>query len=198
MPRGPNNNRNWTWRPVKENGATAGHIRYAASDQASYRALKAEAAIARTNRFGQRQVNHGGGGSTVYASAKLRRRMPRATRTALAGVGTVNPGYNPPGGTHKSHLVPDIFGGPSIATNLAKERPAINLSGHKRIENRINRLMKAVTAPGDNHPTKTRGGVVVKESYDATGMPTKRTYMVSIKNRTNNTRTYHKLTFKPI
>lgn len=197
MPRGPNNSRNWTWRPVKDGGTTLGHIRYAASDQASYRALKTEAAVTRTNRFGQRQVNNGGT-TTVYASAKLRRRMPRAGRAQLAGVGVVNPGYNPGGGTHKSHLVPDIFGGPSIATNLAKERPAINLSGHKRIENRINRLMKAVTAQGDVHPTRTRGGLVVKETYNAVGKPIERIYMASIKDRRNNTRTYHKLSFKPL
>lgn len=195
----PSHNSNWTWAPVKEGNTTVGRVRYTASTAQEYRNFKTQAAAPRTNRFGHRQINHavGGGIQKAYVSMKLRRRMPNAQRAALAGVNVLNPGYNP-AGAHKAHLGPDVFGGPSRRENLANERPSINLRGHKKIENRINRLMRAVTAPGDTSPTRTRGGLVVAEDYSNAGQPTGRTYMTSIKDHTTNTRSYHKLTFTPI
>ena len=196
----PKQNSNWTWAYVKNGNANVGRIRYASSTRQEYGAFKTKANLNRgVGRFGQRQKNYpaaqGGGIRKTYVSASLRRRMPRAKRTALAPIGVLNPAYNPPGGGHKSHLVPDIFGGPSSALNLANEMKAINTRGHKRIESRIDRLIKAVTAPGDTHPTAKRGGLVMREDYNQQGRPTGRTYMVSVKDRVNNTRSYHKLTF---
>ena len=197
MPRRPTN-RNWTRQAIRDGGTTIGHIHYAPSTKAAYRALKTEAAAPRVNRFGSRQVTRGDGSvKTAYASGKLRRRNAHAARVALAGVNTLNPGYNPPN-MHKAHLVSDAFGGPSVQHNLANERRAVNLSGHKKIDNRIDRLMTAVAA-GNTHYATNRGGMVVKESYrQGTGEPKGRLYMVSVKNQGGGAKTYHKFTFKPI
>lgn len=193
-------NSNWTWSFVKDGNANVGRINYAASTRQEYGAFKTKANLARgVPRFGHRKKNYpaaqGGGIRKTYVSASLRRRMPRAKRADLAPIGVLNPAFAPPGGGHKSHLVPDIFGGPSNAHNLINETKRINTSGHKRIENRIGRLIEAVTAANDKSPTAKRGGLVMREEFDQQGRPTGRTYMVSVKNRANNTRTYHKLTF---
>lgn len=194
----PSHNSNWTWAFVKDGNTNVGRVRYSTASAQDYRNFKTQANAPRTNRFGHRQINHAGGGiQKAYVSMKLRRRMPNAARAALAGVNVLNPGYNPPN-AHKAHLGPDVFGGPSRRENLANERSAINLRGHKKIENRINRIMRSVTAPGDTNPTRTRGGLVVSEDYNAAGKPTGRTYMASIVDHTNNTRSYHKLTFTPM
>jgi len=193
-------NSNWTWSFVKDGHTNVGRINYAASTKQEYGSFKTKANLTRgVPRFGQRQKNYlaaqGGGIRKTYVSASLRRRMPRAKRADLAPIGVLNPGFAPPGGGHKSHLVPDIFGGPSSALNLINETKRINTSGHKRIENRIGRLIEAVTAANDKSPTAKRGGLVMREDYNQQGRATKRVYMVSVKNRANNTRTYHKLTF---
>lgn len=192
-------NSNWTWSFVKDGNANVGRIAYAASSKQEYGAFKTKANLARgVARFDQRRKNYlapqGGGVRKVYVSASLRRRMPRAKRTALAPIGVLNPAFAPAGG-NKSHLVPDIFGGPSTAQNLTNETHRINTSGHKRIENRIGRLIQAVTAAGDTSPTAKRGGLVMREDFSQQGRSTRRIYMLSVKNRANNTRTYHKLTF---
>jgi hypothetical protein len=190
----------WTRRDIKENGATIGRIHYAQIDQPRYHSMKEKANIARHNRFGQRQRTYpgvGGGVKKVYVSAKLRTRPTGAPRDNLAGIGVVNPGYVP-ANVHKAHLASDRFGGPSNARNLVNEKSRINLSAHKRIENRIARLIKDVTAPGDTNANRTRGGMIVRETYSPGGKPTGRTYMVSVKDHTTNTRSYHKLEFKPI
>ena len=188
----------WQRRDIKEGGTRLGRIYYAQIDKPRYQSMKDKANIARHNRFGQRQSNYlGGGVKKVYVSAKLRTRPKGAARDDLSGVGVVNPGYVP-AKVHKAHLASDRFGGPSIQRNLANEKSRINLSAHKTIENRVARLIKDVTAHGDVSPTKTRGGMIVKETYDAAGKPTGRTYMVSVKDHTTNTRSYHKLEFKPI
>lgn len=190
----------WTRRDIKQGNTTIGRIHYAQIDQPRYRAFKAKANLNRVNRFGQRQRNYpgvGGGVKKVYVSAKLRTRPAGAARDNLAGVGVVNPGYAPPL-VHKAHLASDRFGGPSVPGNLANERSRINLSAHKRIENRIAKLIKDVKAPGDNSPIRNRAGLIVKETYSNLGRPTGRTYMTSIKDHTTNTRTYHKLTFTPL
>jgi hypothetical protein len=190
----------WTRRDIKEGNTTIGRIHYARINQPKYRAFKTKADVDRVNRFGQRQSNYpgvGGGVKKVYVSAKLRTRPTGAARDNLAGVGVVNPGYVP-ANVHKAHLASDRFGGPSTQRNLVNEKSRINLSAHKRIENRIARLIKDVTAPGDTNHNRTRGGLVVKVTYSNTGQPTGRTYMASIKDHTTNTRSYHKLTFTPL
>ncbi|HEY4146937.1 hypothetical protein [Pinirhizobacter sp.] len=190
----------WTRKDIKQGNTTIGRIHYAQIDQPRYRAFKTKANLNRVNRFGQRQSNYpgvGGGVKKVYVSAKLRTRRPGAARDNLAGIGVVNPAYVP-AGVHKAHLVSDRFGGPSVPGNLANERSRINLSAHKRIENRVARLIKDVTAPGDNNPLRNRAGLIVKENYSNAGQPTGRTYMTSVKDLTTNTRTYHKLTFTPL
>ncbi|MGO4703004.1 hypothetical protein [Dyella sp. 2RAB6] len=196
MPRGPN--RDWTRKAIRDGNTIIGHIHYTPSNQGAYQTLKTEANAPRVNRFGSRQVLRGDGTiKTAYASGKLRRRNANAARLALAGVNTLNPHYNPPN-THKAHLVSDAFGGPSVPNNLANERRAVNLSGHKRIDNRIDRFMTAV-AGGNNHYATNRGGMVVKESYrHASGAPKGRLYMVSVKNQATGAKTYHKFTFKPL
>ena len=198
----PARNPDWTWANVKHGGANVGRVYYSQSNQGEYQAFKGRAALNRGQaRFDHRQRNYlaaqGGGIKKAWVSAKLRRRRPGAARAALANINVLNPGYAPPN-RNKAHLSPDIFGGPSIPQNLSNELSGINKSGHKKIENRIDRLMKAVTAPGDTHPLRTRGGLVVRETFSQAGRPTGRTYMVSIKNHTNNTRTYHKFTFNPV
>lgn len=170
-------NSNWTWAFVKNGNANVGRIQYASSTKQEYNAFKTKANRARgVPRFGQRQKNYlaaqGGGIRKTYVSASLRRRMPRAKRADLAAIGVLNPAHNPPCGGHKSHLVPDIFGGPSSALNLVNEMKPINLSGHKRIENRIGRLIKAATAPDDTPPTAKRRGLVMQENYNQQGRPT--------------------------
>jgi len=192
-------NSNWIWSPVKDGNATVGRINYATSTRQESGAFKTKANLTRgVPRFGQRQRNYaaaqGGGIRKTYVSASLRRRMPRAKRAALAAIGVLNPAFAPIGG-NKSHLVPDIFGGPSSALNLTNETARINTSGHKRIENRIGRLIQAVTAANDKSPIAKRGGLVMREDFDQQGRSTRRIYMVSVKNRANNTRTYHRLTF---
>lgn len=190
----------WTWFDVKHKGTNAkvGRVHYSPSNQGAYRAFKTKANIARVNRFGQRQSNYPGGNiKKTYVSAKLRRRRPGADRDDLAGVGVLNPGFAPVT-PNKSHLVPDIFGGPSIQTNLTREERTVNLRAHKRIENRIGAFIKAVTVAGDTSPTRHRGGLVIREAFSATGQPRQRIYFASIKNLTNNTRTYHKFTFNRI
>lgn len=190
----------WTRRDIKENGTTIGRIHYAQIDQPRYRAFKGKANSPRVNRFGQRQSNYpgvGGGVKKVYVSAKLRTRPSGAARDNLAGVGVVNPAYAP-ANVHKAHLASDRFGGPSTQPNLVNEKRRINLSAHKRIENRIARLIKAGTVPGDTNHNRNRGGLIVKETYSPGGRPTGRTYMVSIKDHNTNTRSYHKLTFTPL
>ncbi|NII75070.1 hypothetical protein FHW84_003668 [Dyella sp. SG562] len=197
----PKSNSNWTWSFVKDGNTNVGRISYASSTQGEYQAFKTKAALARgVPRFGSRRKTYtpaqGGGIRKTYVSASLRRRMPRAKRDDLAAIGVLNPAFNPVGGGHKSHLVPDIFGGPSSAHNLINETQRINTSGHKRIENRIGRLIKAVTAANDTSPLAKRGGLVMREDFDQQGRSTERVYMLSVLNRTNRTRTYHKLSFK--
>jgi len=188
----------WSRRDIKDGGNLIGRIYYAQIDQPRYRSMKQRANLVRQNRFAQRQSVHGGGiVKKVYVSAKLRTRPTGAARDNLAGIGVVNPGYVP-ANVHKAHLASDRFGGPSNAQNLVNEKSRINLSAHKRIENRVARLIKDVTAPGDTNHNRTRGGMIVRETYSALGKPTGRTYMVSVKDHTTNTRSYHKLEFKPI
>ncbi|MEV8519119.1 DNA/RNA non-specific endonuclease [Dyella marensis] len=188
----------WSRRDIKENGTTIGRILYTPTTQAKYRELKGRANLNRVNRFAQRSSFHGGGGiKKVYVSAKLRTRPSGAARDNLAGIGVVNPGYVP-ANVHKAHLASDRFGGPSNAQNLVNEKSRINLSAHKRIENRIAKLIKAGTPAGDNSPTRNRAGLIVRETYSAAGKPTGRLYMVSVMNRNNNSRSYHKLEFRPI
>jgi hypothetical protein len=191
--------RDWKWAPVKQGQTTLGRVNYAATNRASYRALKTEANAARAvgTRFGHRQINYAGGGiHKAYASAKLRLRPKNAARDDLANINVLNPGHNPPL-TNKSHLIPDKFGAPSIMQNLSNERRRINLSGHKVIENRIARLMAAASG-GNKHHATIRGGIVVRETFNAAGQPTGRHYMVSIKHVTTGVRTFHKLTFNRI
>jgi hypothetical protein len=192
----------WTRFNVKDNATntTVGRVHYSASNQAAYRAFKAKANLVRVNRFAQRQSNYpgvGGGIKKTYVSAKLRQRRPGAARQALAAVAVLNPGFAPVT-PHKSHLVPDTHGGPSIPTNLVNEERTVNLRAHKRIENRIGAFIKAVTAPGDTNPNRHRGGLIIREAFNAAGQPRQRIYFASIKNLTNNTRTYHKFTFNRI
>lgn len=189
-------NRNWTWAPVKQGNNTLGRVNYAAADRASYRAFKAEANVARAagTRFGHRQINYAAGSiHKAYASSKLRLRPVRAARDNLANINVLNPGHNP-APKNKSHLIPDKFGAPSIRQNLSNERRSINLRGHKVIENRIARLMAAASG-GNTHHATIRGGIVVRESFNAAGQPTGRHYMVSIKPVGGGNRTFHKLTF---
>ncbi|MFC4761736.1 hypothetical protein [Dyella koreensis] len=188
--------RNWTWAAVKEGNTTVGRVNYSSSDRTKYRAFKTEANAPRdaTTKFGHRQVNHAGGSiKKAYASAKLRQRPTNSARAALAAIAVLNPGYNPVP-ANKSHLIPDKFGAPNMTQNLSNERESINLSGHKLIENRIGRLMTAASG-GNTHHATIRGGIVVRETFDAAGQPKGRQYMVSIKNRTTGNRTFHKLTF---
>jgi uncharacterized protein involved in type VI secretion and phage assembly len=192
----------WKRFDVKDKAtrATVGRVHYLRSNQTAFRAFKAEANLGRGSRFAQRQSNHPGPAGRIkktYVSAKLRQRRPGAARQALTGVGVLNPRFKPVT-RHKSHLIPDTHGGPSIPTNLVNEERTVNLRAHKRIENRIGSLIKAVTARGDNNPTRHRGRLVIRETFSVGGQPRQRIYFASIKNRTNNTRTYHKFTFNRI
>ncbi|WP_346948948.1 hypothetical protein [Dyella sp.] len=190
-------NRNWTWAPVKEGNQTLGRVNYAVSDRASYRAFKTEANAARApgTRFGHRQVPQGPGLGIqrAYASSKLRLRRTGAARALLAATNVLNPGHLPVP-RNKSHLIADKFGGPSIQNNLSNERRSINLRGHKVIENRIGRLLHAASG-GNTNPTRVRGGIVVRETFNAAGQPTGRLYMVSVKHLVTGNRTFHKFTF---
>lgn len=195
MPR----NRDWTWAPVKQGNATLGRVNYAASNRASYRAFKTKANAARAagTRFGHRQINYAAGSiRKAYASSKLRLRPARAARDNLANINVLNPGHVP-ALRNKSHLIPDKFGAPSIVQNLSNERRSINQSGHKVIENRIRRFMTAASG-GNTHHATIRGGIVVRESFNAAGQPTGRRYMVSIKPLGGGNRSFHKFTFKRI
>ncbi|MGO4703005.1 hypothetical protein [Dyella sp. 2RAB6] len=190
-------NRNWTWAPVKEGNQTLGRVNYSASDRATYRAFKVEANAARAagTRFGHRRVNHPGGLGVqrAYASSKLRLRPTNAARMALAAVNVLNPGHLPVP-RNKSHLIADKFGAPSVQQNLSNERRSINLRGHKVIENRITRLLRAASG-GNTHHATIRGGIVVRENFNLAGQPTGRQYMVSVKHLVTGNRTFHKLTF---
>ncbi|HEY9131306.1 MAG TPA: hypothetical protein VIM98_06075 [Dyella sp.] len=190
----------WNRRDVKDksNNTLIGRIYYSASNQAAYRAFKTTANVPRVNKFGFRRTNHGGGAvKELYASAKLRRRRPGATRQALNAFAVFNTLFNP-NPNNKSHLIPDVFGGPNN-NNLINEHRSVNLSGHKPIENRIDSFIEAGRLGGnDTNATRTRGGLVVRETFDNAGVPRERVYFASIIDRNTNTRSYHKFTFKRI
>lgn len=162
----------------KTTGVKKARVTHSVSDNNKYQAFKAAANVVRTQGFGHRQENLAGNIQRALVSGTFRRRRPGAKRDALANVNVLNPLFVP-AINNKSHLLPDILGGPSIQQNLINEDRTVNLSAHKPVENRIGGFIAAATAPGDTQPLKRRGSIVIVDSFNpATGVPTQRDYHV--------------------
>jgi hypothetical protein len=170
----------WARFEVKDkvSGVKKARVTYSASDKNAYQAFKAAANVVRAQGFGHRQENSGGNIKRAFVSGTLRRRKTGAKREALTNVNVLNPLFAP-AINNKSHLLPDIFGGPSVQQNLINEDRTVNLSAHKPVENRIGTFIAAATPAGDTQPLKRRGSIVIVDSFNpATGVPTQRDYHV--------------------
>lgn len=173
-------NPDWVRLEIKDKstGMKKARVLHAASDNTKYQAFKTAANVVRTQGFGHRQELQGGNTKRALISGMLRRRRAGAKREALANVGVLNPLFVP-AINNKSHLMPDIFGGPSVQQNLINEDRTVNLSAHKPVENRIGRFIAEATPAGDKQPLKRRGSLVIVDSFHpATGVPIQRDYHV--------------------
>jgi hypothetical protein len=177
MPKAKKSSKEWKAFYVKDKATDTrmARVGHAQTDSTIYAAFKAAANVVRNGTFGHRQESVGGKISRAFASGSLRRRRAGAKRESLADVDVLNPSHAP-SINNKSHLLPDVFGGPSTEHNLINEERSINLSGHKKIENRIGHFMEL--AATDKSPLKRRGSMVVVDSFDASGAPTGREYHV--------------------
>jgi hypothetical protein len=178
MPKQKKRKSDWSRFEVKENGVKRARVIYSASDSNKYQAFKTRANVTRTQGFGHRQEKVAGNVKRALVSGTLRRRNPGADRDVLTNIGVLNPLFVP-AINNKSHLLPDILGGPSIQQNLINEHQSINLSAHKPVENRIDRFIAAATPAGERKPLKRRGSIVIVDSFHpTTGVPIQRDYHV--------------------
>lgn len=176
----PKRKNDWSRFEVKDKttGVKKARVTHSTSDRNAYQAFKTAANVVRAHGFGHRQENLAGNIKRALVSGTLRRRTKGAKRDALTNVNVLNP-LHAPAINNKSHLLPDIFGGPSVQQNLINEDRTVNLSAHKPVENRIGKFIAAATAPGDKQPLKRRGSIVIVDSFNpATGVPTQRDYHV--------------------
>lgn len=179
MPK-PKRKSDWSRFEVKDKstGVKKARVTHSAIDKNTYEAFKAAANVVRAHGFGHRQENLAGNIKRAFVSGTLRRRKPGAKRDALNNVNVLNP-LHAPAINNKSHLLPDVFGGPSVQQNLINEDRTVNLSAHKPVENRIGKFISTATAPADKHPLKRRGSIVIVDSFNpATGAPIQREYHV--------------------
>ena len=171
---------NWSRFEVKDkvSGKGKARVTHLVIDKDKYEVFKTKANVARTRGFGHRQEDIGGNIERALVSGTLRRRKPGARRDTLADVNVLNPLFAP-AINHKSHLLPDVFGGPSTEQNLINADRTVNLSAHKPVENRMGRFIAAATKHDDPSPLKRRGSIVIVDSFHpATGVPTQRDYHV--------------------
>lgn len=183
---------NWKRKLVKDKAT--GHsawVSHSVSTKKKYEAFKAKAKVKRKQgAFGARQEFVKGKISSAFASGRIRRRKPGAKRDALTKIGVLNPSFKK-GTVHKAHLIPDIFGAPSSKDNLVNEVHSINLGGHKRVENRIDKFIELNR--NEKSPLKRRGSMVVIDQFDKSGAVKKRTYAVHIDKGTG-VESYHSFT----
>lgn len=178
MPKQKTRKSDWSRFEVNDNGVKRARVTHSTSDRNKYQAFKAAANVVRTQGFGHRQENLAGNIQRALVSGTLRRRNPGAKRDVLTNVNVLNPLFVP-AINNKSHLLPDVLGGPSIQQNLINEERTINLSAHKPVENRIDRFIAATTPAGEKKPLKRRGSIVIVDSFNpATGVPIQRDYHV--------------------
>ncbi|MBB3228078.1 hypothetical protein FHW69_002713 [Luteibacter sp. Sphag1AF] len=174
------------WKSFKvratPDGSPEVRVTHTSIQQRRYEAFKRQANITRNSRgFGARKefvFFHGKRAiSKAFVSGTLRRRPTNAPRQSLKNIGVLNPAHSHGAMlTHKSHLLPDTFGGPNSPNNLINEHRNVNLRAHKRIENRIGSQL-------DTHfPTATplvrRGSLVIVDSFHPNGRPQSREYQV--------------------
>ncbi|WP_266171058.1 DNA/RNA non-specific endonuclease [Dyella subtropica] len=170
----------WKRRTVKDKatGKAVAQLTHSVSTKGKYEAFKKLAQIKRKQgAFGARQEFTKKKMVKAFVSGRIRRRKAGAKRDPLSKIDVLNPSFKP-AKIHKSHLMADIFGGPSSQENLVNEAHSINLGAHKPVENRIDKFIDLNRT--DDNPLKRRGSMVVMDEFDDNGAVQKRTYGVHI------------------
>lgn len=171
---------NWKRKTIKDHATgDAATVSHSVSTKNKYEAFKKKAKVDRKKgAFGARQEFYKGKITKAFASASIRRRKAGAKRDPLGKIGVLNPSFKK-GTIHKSHLIADIFGAPSIKDNLVNEVHSINLGAHKRVENRVDKFIDLNRS--DNNPLTRRGSMVVMDEFESsTSAVQKRTYGVHV------------------
>lgn len=169
----PKQDKNWKRRKIKSGNTDFGWITFSDLTKNEFE-RKRDKLFAGATRFSHHQAIKPYG-KKAYVFSALRKRNTGAKRATLSGIDTLNPGFTP-AKMQKAHLIPDTFGGPNDEHNLSGVESTINLSGHKKIENRIGRLMAPVTSPLEH-----TGAMMVSEKFDHNDVPTQRQYYVFLK-----------------